>query len=209
MLGLALVPALVVLAWPAVRRREYEKLVPVIVLPVAAVAAAAAFFDRRLGDALAFVHAQANWDRSFSPAGPLGGAWDSLGAAGHGLNVIVHASNKPDALGRGTQLATWNVVDFLVLVGAVALTVVVFRRLGLALGLYSAGYLAIAVSSPVGGRQEVLQSMTRFLLADFPLFIAGASLLAGSPRLRAVVITSFVALGAAACILFSRGAWVA
>jgi hypothetical protein len=208
-LGLALVPALVVLAWPAVRRREFDKLVPVIALPLAAVAAVSVFFDRRLGDGLAFSHAQKNWDRAFSRTGPFGGAWDSLQAAGHGVGWIVGVSAPAGGLDRGTQIATWNVVDFLLLAAAVFLTVVVFQRLGLALGLYSAGYLAIAVSSPVSGNQEVLQSMARFLLCDFPLFIAGASLLAGSPRARSVVIISFAALGGAACLLFSRGAWVA
>ena len=208
-LGLALVPALVVLAWPALRRREFEKLVPVIALPFAAVAGVSYFFDRKLGDGLAFSHAQKYWDRSLSPAGPLGGVWDSLRAARDGVGMVLHVSVRDNDLGRATQTPTWNVVDFLILVVAVGLTVVVFKRLGPALGLYSAGYLAIAVSSPVSGEQEVLQSLARFLLADFPLFIAGASLLSGAPRARTVVMTSFAALGAAACILFSRGAWVA
>jgi hypothetical protein len=123
--------------------------------------------------------------------------------------MVLHVSVRDNDLGRATQTATWNVVDFLILIVAVGLTVVVFKRLGPALGLYSVGYLAIAVSSPVSGEQEVLQSLSRFLLADFPLFIAGASLLSGAPRARMVVVTSFAALGAAACVLFSRGAWVA
>jgi len=210
--GLALIPALVVLAWPAARRQRLVPLVPVIALPLAGLAAASLFFDRKLGDALAFTHAQKYWDRELSPVGPVGGAWDSLRSAVVGLKTIVLLPSRvgaPAGLDPDVQHAAWNLVDFAILVVAVALTVVVFRRVGLALGLYSAGLLVIAVSSPVTGKQEVLQSLGRFALMDFPLFIAGASLLTGSPRARGVTIGSLAVVGGAACVAFSRMLWVA
>ena len=90
------------------------------------------------------------------------------------------------------------------LVSAIALTVVVFRRLGPALGVYSAGLIAIATVAPVTDGGEVFQSITRFLLIDFPLFIAGASLLQDAPAKRGPVFGVLAALGAVVCITFSR-----
>ncbi len=210
--GLALIPCLVVLAWPEARRRGLTVLAPVIALPLAALVAVSLFFGRTLGDALAFVHAQKYWDRELSPAGPFGGAWDSLSAAASGLKTIVLLPSRAGAPGgfdASVQRSTWDLVDFAILAAAVALTVLVFRRLGPALGLYSAGLLVIAVSSPVSGRQEVLQSIGRFVLMDFPIFIAAASLLSGSPRARAAMIGALTAIGAMACFAFSRMLWVA
>lgn len=211
-LGLALVPTLVILAWPAVRRRGPWPILPLVLLPVAALAAVSLFFSIRLGDALAYSHAQSYWGRAFSTAGPVGGAWDSLHAAFDGLKVIAVAPSHggaPEGFGHGMQYAIWNVADFAVLLAAVALTIVVFRRLGTALGVYSVGVLVISISAPVTGRQEVLQSLTRFLLVDFPLFIAAAALLDRSPRFRGLTFGSLAAVGAAACVAFSRTNWVA
>ena len=57
-LGVALVPALVILAWPAVRKRGILTLAPLIALPLAAFVAITVYYDHAVGDSLAFQHAQ-------------------------------------------------------------------------------------------------------------------------------------------------------
>ena len=81
---------------------------------------------------------------------------------------------------QNAQLGLWNLVDLLALAGAVALTVVAYRRLGLAFALFSGASLAIATSAP--GGSIPLHSMVRFVMVDFPVLMAGATLLAGRPR---------------------------
>ena len=65
----------------------------------------------------------------------------------------------------------------------------------------------IALSAPAEGFPLV--SLPRFLLADFPLFLALASLTLDRPRARDAVIAVFAALGAVAAAAFSRGIWIA
>ena len=202
-LGLALVPALLILAWPAVRRRGPLSPWPVVALPLAALVAIAAYYQHAVGDSLAFVHAQKLWGRHSVTLGPLSSTWMSAKAAYSGVRTLAGVPN--DFL--TSRLAIQNTIDFLVLVGAIALTVVVFRRLGSALGVYSAGLLAIAIGTPVTDGSEVLTSLTRFVLVDFPLFIAGASLLQGGTTRRGATIGALTATAAVAAVAFSRGAW--
>jgi hypothetical protein len=63
------------------------------------------------------------------------------------------------------------------------------------------------LSAPVEGFPLV--SLPRFVLGDFPLFLALASLTAGRPRARDALLWGFAALGAVAAIGFSRGIWIA
>jgi hypothetical protein len=204
-LGLALVPALVIIAWPRVRRHGPLDLIPLIALPLAALVAMAAYFDHALGDSLAFLHAQKLWGRHTGTLGPLSGFSRSATAAYHGIGTLWGIPGDPSISVRTSS----DVLDFVLLVGAILLTIVVFRRLGTALGVYSAGLLVIATAAPVTDGGEVLQSMPRFLLVDFPLFIAGASLLPDAPARRGPVYGCLTALAAIACIAFSRKLWVA
>jgi hypothetical protein len=94
-----------------------------------------------------------------------------------------------------------------VLAGALWLTWVAWRRLGVAYALYSAATLAIVLSVPAEGFPLV--SLPRFLLADFPLFLALAALTLDRPRAREVTLCTFAALGAVAAAAFARGIWIA
>ena len=87
------------------------------------------------------------------------------------------------------------------------LTWVAWRRLGPAFGLYSVATLAILLSVPAEGFPLV--SLPRFLLGDFPLFLALASLTLDHPRARGPTLCTFAALGAVAAAAFARGIWVA
>jgi len=208
LIGIALVPMLVVLLWSRARERGWQLLVPVIALPAAGLAAVSLYFDRTLGDGLAFLHAQREWGRHVSVLGPIDGIWRSARAAAHGVWTIATTSQAD--YGRvAISLDCWNVVDFTLLLGAAALTVVAFRRLGRAYGIYSAAVLVIATSSPVTDGGEVLQSMVRLLLADFPIFIAGAALLQSSGSRRVAALCTLAAVGAVTGAAFARTVWIA
>ena len=73
--------------------------------------------------------------------------------------------------------------------------------------LYSVATLAIVLSVPAEGFPLV--SLPRFLLGDFPLFLALASLTLDHPRARDPTLCAFAALGAVAAAAFARGIWVA
>ena len=201
LLGLALLPALVVLLW----RRGPRRLVPLLLLP-GALALYMLYLHEHLGDAFAFVHAEgAYWLRHTPPLGPLQGLWDAVHSGEQGLaQLVLHL--PPGTYGKAEQFAVWNVVNLLLLVAAAWLTWVAWRRLGAAYGLYSLATLVIVLSSPAD--VVPLVSLPRFLLADFPLFVALASVLAGRPRARRLVLDAFVGVGAVAIVAFARGAWI-
>lgn len=213
-LGLALLPALVILLWPRSRdARELGGLVAAIALPLLAIAAYGLYLHHRFGDALAFVHAAGvdTWNRHVPPLGPLSGLWQATTAAWHGsLELLRHLPRNgayPDGLPPHDTWSAWNVAQFLLLVLALWLTWIAWRRLGPAFGVYSLGVIAIVLSSPADF--VPLASSPRYLLADFPLFLAGADLLQGRPRLRQVTLAGFAALGLVAAVGFSRKTWIA
>jgi Mannosyltransferase (PIG-V) len=196
LLGLALLPALLVLLW----RRGPRALAPLLLLP-AALAAYMAYLHEHYGDALAFSHAESVfWQRHTPALGPLEGLWDAARSAKQGLGQLVLHLPADGHYTRIDKWATWNVVQFVLLVLAAWLTWVVWRRLGAAYGLYSLATLVILLSSPAA--VVPLVSLPRFLLADFPLFIVLA------PYARTLAPT-FAAVGAAAAVAFAHGAWVA
>ncbi len=180
-------------------------LAPILGLPLAATVAVGAYYQHAVGDWLAFVHAKGEWGRHVVALGPLEGAWMSARAAYHGA---IGLSRVPADVGLANLWGD-NLVDFVVLVAAIALTVVVFRRLGVAWGVYSSGLIAIATAAPVTDGGEVLQSFPRYVMVDFPLFIAAASLLQGGTTRRGATFGALTAVAALAAVAFSRKLWVA
>jgi Mannosyltransferase (PIG-V) len=207
-IGIALVPALVALLWPR-SRAEIVRVVPVVLLPLMGLVAVSVWFDHELGDALAFSHAQEFWDRSPSWLGPLAGVWESVRAVPTSVDSVLSVPRRTATAepASAAQLGLWNLVDLAVLAGAIALTVVAWRRLGIAFGLFSAAFLAIATSAP--GASLPLHSMVRFVMVDFPVLIAGALLLTGRPSARTGVLVTLGALSAVAGVTFARKLWVA
>jgi hypothetical protein len=212
-MGLALVPALLVLLWP--RRwtlREAVRLVPVLLLPLA-LGCYALYLERHLGDASAFLDAQTSepWNRDLSVLGPLNGVWEAASQAWHGsIELALHlprGQNSPEGYHQLDVWAFWNVVHFALLVAAVLLTWLAWTRLGAAFGVYSASVLVIATSAPA--EFVPLVSFPRFLLADFPALLALAGLLQERPRLRVAVLLLFAATSVVAAVAFSRKTWVA
>ena len=95
----------------------------------------------------------------------------------------------------------------MLLLAAIWLTWYAWRRLGPAFGGYSAASLLIVLTSP----PDVfpLQSFPRYLLVDFPLFIALADLTATRPRLRTTLLCSFASACALATAAFAHAIWIA
>jgi mannosyltransferase PIG-V len=208
LVGLALLPALLVLLWPRTRRDVF-RLAPLLLLP-AAVAAYAVYLDHQLGDPWAFVHAQGvYWHRHVHSAGPLTGLWLSMKDGYQGASELLqHLPRAPHGtFAHRDQWASWNVVHLVLLVLSGWLTWVAWRRLGIAYGLYSLTTLVIVLTSPAD--LVPLVSLPRFLLGDFPLFLALAALLEPRPRARAAVVVGFGAIGGAAAAAFAHHVWIA
>lgn len=204
LVGLALLPALALLLWRGRDPRSLARLAPLTLLP-AAVGLYALYLDQALGDPWAFTSAQADWNRDASPLGPLAGIKDAILAAGTGLDDLL---DLPAAgPGHDQRVGLWNLSHLALLLAAVWLTWVAWRRLGAAFGAYSVATLAIVLSAPADGFPLV--SLPRFLLADFPLFLALAALTQDRPRARDALLAAFAALGAVAAAAFARGIWIA
>ncbi len=204
LIGLALLPALAILLWRGRDVRSLARLAPLLLLP-AAVGLYALYLNAKLGDPWAFTSAQADWNREASPLGPLRGIKDAVLSAGRGGRHLLDL--PPGGPGHDQKVGLWN-LSHLALLGAAAwLTWVAWKRFGAAFGAYSVATLVIALSAPAEGFPLV--SLPRFLLADFPLFLALASLTLERPRAREALIVAFAALGAAAAVAFARGIWIA
>ena len=127
LLGLALLPALVLLLWRGRDPRALARLAPLLLLP-AAVGLYALYLDHTLGDPWAFTSAQADWSRDTPLLGPLEGLKDAVQAAGHGARDLLDL--PATGPGQVEQVALWNVSHLLLLGGAAWLTWVAWRRLG-------------------------------------------------------------------------------
>ena len=92
------------------------------------------------------------------------------------------------------------------LLAALWLTWIAWRRLGPAFGLYSLATIALVLLSPP--KYFPLASFPRYLLGDFPVFLALAGLVRDRPRAREAVLWTFAGVGAVAAVAFSRGVWV-
>jgi hypothetical protein len=202
--GIALLPALALLAW-----RERDRLRALggvaLALPVAAVYPLVLW--QQVDDPWAFSHAQDRWHRHVSPAGPLGGIWDGAVSAWRGLEQFVVGHGAHVAGANPMHAAAENLQAFVFLVLFVALTVVAWRRFGAPYGLFAAISLAIPLSYP--SSRWPLLSLPRFGLVIFPLFLALAALTNGRPRLHnAVVACSALFLGVAV-VQWALWQWVA
>ena len=195
--GVALLPALALIAWHRPERRR--ALASLCVAPLI-FAAYPLYLGLARGDALGFARSQGFWNRHLSHAGPLGGVWDGSRAAWAGLRQLVSGSHthyywSPVDDADPMRVAAVNLECFVFLVVLVALTVVAWRRFGAPYGLFAAISLAIPLSVP--SHRWPLLSLPRFGLVLFPCFLALATL-GGRPRAHtAILVVSSVMLGVA------------
>ena len=195
--GVALLPALVVMAWR--RPERWKALLQLCVAPLI-FAAYPLYLGLAHGDAFAFTRSQGFWNRHLSQAGPFGGIWDGLRAAWAGVQQLVSGSHThvywtPVQDTDPMRAAALNLETFAFFVLLVALTVVAWRRFGAPYGLYCAVSLAIPLSAP--STRWPLLSMPRFGLVLFPCFMALA-VIGGRPRVHtAILVVSSIMLGVA------------
>ena len=189
--GLALLPALAVLAWRARdRRRAFAGLA--LAVPVAA--AYPLLLWQQVGDPWAFRNAQDRWHRRLSAAGPFGGIWQAL----------VHWT--PSHADFQHAIAV-NAESLVALVLFVSLAIVAWRRFGAPYGLFAVLSLALPLSYP--SARWPLLSLPRFGLVIFPLFLALAALTAGRPRLHTGVVACSGVLLGVAIVQWALWQWVA
>ena len=176
--GLALLPALALFAWQSPDR----------VRSLASMAVAPALFLAYpltlwlwIGRPLAFLDAEAQWERHISPAGPAGG--------------MARAVIDVDLV----ELA------FAAVMGLLA--IVAWRRFGSAYGAYACGVLALAMSVP-SDRLGGLYSLPRLSLVAFPCFMAAAAIAGGRPRAGQVVVLVSGALLALFVVRWALWYWV-
>jgi Mannosyltransferase (PIG-V) len=207
-LGIALLPALALIAWRAPRRGQ--ALVRLAVAP-GLFALYPLFLWWRLGDPLAFVRAEDVWGRQVSWAGPLGGLWHGLRAGWAGIRQLASGSDAtrywsavqdadPD------RVAAVNLEQLAFLVLFAVLTAVAWRRFGAPYGLFAALSLAIPLSVP--SERWPLLSLPRFGLVVFPFFLALAALGERSRVHTPVLAVSALLLGVV-CVQWALWQWVA
>ena len=202
--GLALLPALALLAW---RHRERLRSLAGIALAVPVAAIYPLVLWQQVGDPWAFSDAQDRWHRHLSRAGPLGGIWDGLVAGWRGLEqfVVGHGTNVPGA--NPMHAAAENVQALAFLALFVALAVVAWRRFGAPYGLFAAVSLAIPLAYP--SSRWPLLSLPRFGLVIFPFFLALAAVTAGKPRLHTAVVACSALFLGIAVVQWALWQWVA
>lgn len=167
--AVALLPPLVLFAWRAPERGR--ALASTLLAPIVFALYPLVLWIQ-LGSPLRSVHAQENWERSFS----LTGLYDALRSPAH------------DLLSGQTSNGLLNVEGLAYFVVFVLLAVAVWRLLGAACGLFAASSLAVPVLNP--SAWYPLLSMPRFGLVVFPFF-AALALLADTPRRYRVVAVVF------------------
>jgi hypothetical protein len=192
--GLALLPALALLAW---RRRERPRALAALAVAGGLFALFPLFLWLRLGDALAFARSQAGWNRELSPLGPLGGLWDGVRAVATGDVPLGATPLHAHAV---------NVESLAFLVLFAALTVVVWRRFGAPYGLFAALSLALPLSVP--SERWPLLSLPRFGLVVFPFFLALAAV-GGRPRVHAAIAGVSALFLGVAVVRWALWQWVA
>lgn len=206
--GLALLPALAVLAWRSPGRRR--ALAGLAVAP-ALFAAYPLVLWRQVGDPWAFLDAQDRWNRRLTWLGPLQGAWDGARAAWAGLRQLVAGPDGriywPIADAEPLHAAAVNVSAFVYLVLFAALAVVAWRRFGAPYGVFAVAGLLLPLSVP--SERWPLLSLPRFGLVVFPLFLALATLTAGRPRLHTGVVAVGAILLGVAVAQWATWQWVA
>lgn len=192
--GAALLAGLVVLAWQGGDR--WKSLARLLIAP-AIFALYPLILWQQTSEPVAFLHAERVWGRSISPAGPLAGIWDGSRAAWFGARQLLSGTAEhpfwtsvdPD------RVALMNLENLAYVVAFAALSVVAWRKLGAAFGVYALGCALIALSAPSTTYPYPLLSFPRFALVIFPAFIALATIVRRPQLVFGVACASAMLLG--------------
>jgi hypothetical protein len=206
--GIALLPALLLLAWRSDDRRRALRTFPIA---PALACLYPLYLWRELGDPFAFTRAQSLWHRHLSPAGPLGGLWDGLRAGWAGVEQLASGSHThrywPEVTDMDPmRVGLLNLTSLAFLALFSWLTVIAWRRFGAPYGLFCALSLALPLSTP--SSQWPLQSLPRLGLAVFPFFLALA-LIGRRPRVHTAIVAISALLLGVAVTQWALWQWIA
>lgn len=195
----------VVTAWWMPRYRVTPALGWLALVP-AGVGSYLAYLGVVHGQPLATFHAQeVYWGHHF--AGPFGGVIQTIGRVPGDVSGLI--AGKARLAAAGDPL-TWNAHD-LINLGFFALAVIgligAWPRVPVAYLIYTVLLLAIATSFPTP--REPLQSISRYMMVMFPLFIGWALLLRRRPWLTPAILGISATLLAVFSALWATWGWVA
>ena len=197
--GIALLPALLLMAWRSPDRR---RALAGIVVPAALFTAYPVYLALKTGKNWSFLHSQGLWHRHVSYAGPFGGIWDGLRSGWAAIEQFASGSHThnywPAVAIRDSdpmRTAAINLSALVFLALFLYLGVIAWRRFGAVYGAYA--FISLAIPLSVPSSRWPLLSMPRFGLAVFPIFLALA-VVGGRPRAHtAILAVSGILLGVA------------
>lgn len=179
-----------------------------VLLSLGGLGAWSAYLWSRWGDPFLFATVQGSpgWDQAAGPHTWFKVTWFQQGKNLPGWLAEAWTSSGPaaDQAWVKAVYAGGVLLQGLLVLGAIALVPVVLRRLGWGYALYTVAVVGI----PLIGSKD-FQGTGRYLLAAFPCFVVLADLLAGRPRLRAVVVVVSAVLLVVWTSAFARGYYVA
>ena len=168
-----------------------------------------AYLGRRFGNPLEFVVAERHWHRSLHP--PVVAVYDGARAAWRSVQSIAADPTVFARLERLPFRDQWltlgNLTAFIALVLALLLLVACWRRLPSAYTVLAVVTLLLPLSYPTHGTP--LLSFPRFLIVDFPVFIALGVLVVHRPVLRWAALAALTAGLVVFTVIYANGMWVA
>lgn len=227
--GFGLVPALLVEAWLQAAAREQGRpvtlrelfsheglralprmrigaaissLIPGLALPIVMLV-----LDRAIGEPWGFTRAQRLWERHLAPpwVGLIDGTRVLLPGRPPYLEPLPGGFPRLDHyLGGFLEAHAYNLLAAL---GGLALATVALRKLRPSYAVWALTGVLLPLMTP--SRLQPLQSMPRFLVVLFPLFLALAYVLRGRPLLTTCTIATFAALQGFCIARFALWYWVA
>lgn len=167
---------------------------PVMLIPLGLLAYLL-YLNARYGLSSAPFNSEVDWFHK--QTWPFGGAWQGLVAGWDGLRQILHGPPPPVFFAPDHANALWGAAKNVELIGFLVLAAVgvvgVLRTQPFAYALYVLIGLALPLSDPVV--PEPLQSLPRYELVLFPLFIWAAQLVVRRRWLPWTIAVSAVLLG--------------
>ena len=168
-----------------------------------------AYLYRRFGNPLEFVAAERHWHRSLHL--PVVAIYDGAQAAWRSVRSIAADPAVFTRLERLPFRDQWltlgNLTAFIALVFALALLVACWRRLPSSYTVLAVVTLLLPLSYPTHGTP--LLSFPRFLIVDFPVFVALGVLLVRRPVLRWAALAALTAGLVVFTVIYANGMWVA
>jgi hypothetical protein len=171
------------------KRRLPWRQLPTLVIPFLGIGLFMLFLYQHFGDALAFVHIQKAWDRSF--AEPLG----TLTAA---VNFVIAGYNNANY--------PWTTVNIVVVLFYLAVALLSVGRWPFVYTIYVFASILLAILMPVPGRP--IESGARFMAVVFPVIITLARWSEGRPWLERLLTSVSLPLFALFLALFANWYWV-